>query len=235
MIVEHCYAASYVDLKNESRFENRKLFFGLLLSLVLRKSLQQTSDHKLVLVDFGSAYGHLLDEAKKHGFQPEGVELNTYLIEHCRKRGLTAHPSLDDIASTVDVFTLIDSLYYVPNPKDVLIKMRSCLSLDGMLLSRVTNRNHYAKIRNFFIRDNDYSILGDATVSYSKKGIQKLLELTGYRNVAFIPDRAVGKQRLGASTWLIYKLSIFLYALSGGLINLSPGLIVLARPKQADE
>jgi hypothetical protein len=45
-----------------------------------------------------------------------------------------------------------------------------------------------------------------------------------------LPDSAQGKHNMAWKMWLLYKLSYATYVLSAGLVNVSPGTIVLARP-----
>jgi hypothetical protein len=128
------------------------------------------------------------------------------------------------------VFTLIDSLYYVPNPREILGAVRKKLLPGGLLIARVTNRNLYARVPNLFARDGDFSILGDAMVSYSCRGLSRLLNSTGFRITKLLPDSGQGKQSMGFKRWVLYRFSHGVYAMSGGFVNTSPGLIVLARP-----
>src|SRR5262249_36654995 len=179
-LIGHYYAASYVTLSNEERFlRQRRAFFEYLLSSIDRNR-PSVADRKPLLVDFGCSYGHLLQAAEKPGYTAVGIELNEDLVTQCRARGLNVQPSLAHLSGAVDVFTLIDSLYCVPNPREILLSIRRGLAPAGMLVIRVTNRNQYARIRNSFARDNDFSILGDCTIGYSHHGIRRLLASAGF-------------------------------------------------------
>jgi SAM-dependent methyltransferase len=232
-LIGHYFAASYVNLSNEERFlKQRKEFFQHLLLSIDKTHGRSVLGRSPVLVDFGCSYGHMLEAAQRHAYDAIGIELNEELVRYCRERGLNVQASLDEVPGPVDVFTLIDSLYCVPNPKEILTAMRKKLVPGGILVARVTNRNLYGKIRNFFVRDNDFSILGDCTVSYSHTGIRRLLASADFEIIELLPDSAKGKHNMAWKTWLLYKFSYAAYVLSAGLVNVSPGTIVLARPAQ---
>jgi SAM-dependent methyltransferase len=225
----HQHAASYVDLRNERKFlEHRESFFEFLLATLDQGREPRRDANKLVLADFGCSYGHMLHAAEKHGYRAVGIEVNQDILAVCRSRGLNVYRAVEDVPGAVDVFALIDSLYYVPDPKQLLRAMRDKLAPAGLLIVRVTNRNQYVRIRNWFTRGSDYSALGDCMVAYSLAGITRLLNAAGFHIERVLPDRGQGK-RMPAAKKLFYKLSNIAYVLSAGRISLSPGFIVVAR------
>jgi len=234
-MVDHYYAASYVQEQNEERFFNSRIkFLDYMLSLVCKYGKKQSRDDKgeFSLLDFGSSYGHLLDLAKDKGVQPVGIELNEDLIASCREKGLTVYKQLNDVSKKVDVVTMIDSLYCVPNCKAILNDIKGVLKPDGILLVRITNRNLYAKFLKKYIHKGDLSAIGDATISYSFKGIKKLLVLTGFKVIKVIPDYGRGK-RLGFKKYLYYRFSYILTLLTGKRIVLTPGIIIVAKMEES--
>jgi 2-polyprenyl-3-methyl-5-hydroxy-6-metoxy-1,4-benzoquinol methylase len=227
-LVEHYYAASYVNLDNEDKFlQQRQDFFSYLLDLP-RKYLP-TVPENTTLADFGSAYGHLLEIANKKGFQSVGVELNQELVKYCNQKGLTVVDNLEKIENPVDIFTIIDSLYCVPQPRETISQIVEKVKPGGLIIARVTNRNHYARIRNFFKRDNNYSILGDATVSFSVNSVRKLLTESGLEVIKCLPDTGQSKEIANFTTRAVYNLSALATNLTANSIILSPGVIVIAR------
>ena len=230
-LVTHFYAASYVQPENESKLLNqREGLFQSILEIV-SKTLEH---HKLektnvTLVDFGSAYGHLLEICRESRFNAIGIELNQNMIAHCRQKGLIVYSDLNELTDAVDIFTLIDSLYYIYNPKEILKLIREKLSSNGIMVVRLTNRNLYAKIQNLFKYNKDYSIIGDATISYSVKTAKKLFELTGFEIINIIPDTGKSKKELGWKTRFFYFLTSFFTMLTFNLFVLTPGVIFVAR------
>jgi SAM-dependent methyltransferase len=229
-LFDHCFAASYVNLSNEELLlKRREAFFEHLLLSIDKTHGRSVLGRSPVLVDLGCSYGHMVEAAQKHAYNAIGIELNEELVRYCRERGLNVQASLDEVPGPIDVFTLIDSLYYLPNPREALTEMRKKLAPGGILVARVTNRNLYGRIRNFFVRDNDFTILGDCIVSYSHTGIRRLMASADFEITELLPDSAHGKHNLTWKRWLLYKVSYAAYVLSAGLVNVSPGTIVLAR------
>ena len=229
-LVSHYYAASYVQGKNEeSLFRGRVEFFRWILSLGREYGAVRAAGEPglPVLLDFGSAYGHLLRLAGEQGFHAVGVELNEDLVRACRKRGLTVYGGIDEVPGKVDVVTALDSLYCVADPRSLLAALRDKLQPGGVFLARVTNRNLFARLRAKFVHPGDFSVIGDATVSYSLKGIRKLLDSSGFRIQAVIPDHGQGK-KLGARRRLFYGFTYLLTLAALKRRVLTPGIIVIA-------
>jgi len=234
--VDHYYAASYVQAQNESAFWDARIhFFEYVISLVKKYANMKSKneEHKLTLMDFGSSYGHLIAFANDHGIRAMGVELNEDLIASCKKKGLIVYKNITELPEKVDVVTSIDSLYCVPNPKDVLRDIKNCLKSDGIFVARVTNRNLYARLRARFIQKGDYSIIGDASVSYSLKGLKKLLSLAGFRFMSVVCDYGKGKQ-LPPRKALCYRFCYLLTLLTCKTVILTPGIIVVAKISKED-
>jgi SAM-dependent methyltransferase len=236
-LVSHYYAASYVQSKNEqSLFRARIEFFRWILSLVRSHLPARVADEspRPTLLDFGSSYGHLLSLAQEQRFHAIGVELNEELVRECREKGLCVYQRLDEFPGQVDAVTAIDSLYCVPNVRELLADIRACLKPDGIFLVRVTNRNLYARLNSRFLHKGDLSMIGDATVSYSARSIKKLLSLSGFRVARIIPDYGKGK-KLSACKRLFYLSGYLLTLLTLKRCILTPGIIVVAKQKTPEQ
>lgn len=71
-LVTHFAEAGYAQLENESRFRNaRQNFFRFILEVVA-KHLRRNGGGPPLLVDVGSAYGHLLELAERQGYKAVG-------------------------------------------------------------------------------------------------------------------------------------------------------------------
>lgn len=227
----HYHAASYVQECNEQRFyETRIDFFRYILNLFERyTNIEAKNDKsKITFVDFGSSYGHLLELGRQKGFNMIGIELNTDLRNSCAQKGMKVYKEISEVPEKVDVVTMIDSLYCVPNCTELLNAIKMRMKTNGLLIARVTNRNMYAKLKSRFVSKGDFSSLGDATIGYSLKGIKKLLFVTGFQLVKVIPDRAMGK-KLPIIKKTLYFLSYLLTLLTAKKIIFTPGIIVIAK------
>jgi len=231
-LVSHYYAATYVQDKNEEDLLRSRIgFFRWILSLVRSCGFSQVAGEPrpLTLLDFGSAYGHLLRLAEEQGYRAVGIELNEDLVKSCRQKGLVVLRGFEEFSEKVDAITALDSFYCVADPRELMAKIRDRLRPDGVFVARLTNRNLYAKFRSIFVRKGDWSAIGDATVSYSMKGIRRLLALSGFRIEKVIPDCGRGK-KLAARKRLSYLSTYLLTLLTLQTRILTPGIIVIARP-----
>lgn len=232
---DHYYAASYVKTKNEQRFFRARIgMFGYVLSLA-EKYVDTGStrpNKKFSLLDFGSSYGHLLDLAGDKGIDVIGVEVNEHLMTRCRKKGLMVYKRLSDVPNRVNVVTMIDSLYYVPNCREVLCDIKKCLQPNGTLIARVTNRNLYARLRSKYLHKCNLDAIGDAIISYSLRGIDRLLFYTGFQIIKVIPDHGQGK-KMGFLNRLHYILGYLPTLFTGGRAILTPGFFIVAKTKRS--
>ncbi len=237
-MLDHFYSASYTSFDYESRFwHQRNKFFELILSLI-KKHFNITSDNledasKINIIDLGSSYGHFLKIANNAGFNTIGVEINEDLVKYCNEQGHTAFSSLEQIPPKIeaDVFTLIDSICCIPNPREVLGEIKNRLKPDGILVLRDCNRNLYAGLKAMFQREKDFSILGAAVVSYSVKSFKKLFEeVSGFEIIEIIPEGGFGKN-MPFRKRMFYSGTYFMTKLLANQIIFTPGVIIIAKPK----
>jgi len=230
-IVDHFRAASYVQRENESSlFLARQNFFKFIFTVINKyfQSRGMTKLSFLTLVDFGSSYGHLLELSQQWGFKVIGIELNEDLIQYCTEKKLIVFRKVDNLPEKVDVFTLIDSLYYLPNPREMLLKINAHLKEEGIVVIRITNRNLYAKLLGKLLHRGNLNILGDSIISHSLKSVKILFNLTGFEVIRVIPDRGQGK-RLDLKLKMFYLLTFLLTYLSFKTIILTPGIILVGK------
>jgi 2-polyprenyl-3-methyl-5-hydroxy-6-metoxy-1,4-benzoquinol methylase len=227
-LVSHYYAASYVQDKNEERFLNDRIkFFDYILKLAVQYKPGQRTPADLTLVDFGSSYGHLLELAARGGFRPVGIELNEDLIASCTERGLVVFKEFSQLPDKVDIVVALDSVYCVSDPVELMAQIRECLKPGGILVTRVTNRNLYARMRSRFLDRGNLSAIGDATVSYSRKALLRLLSSSGFNVRKIVCDYGRGK-RMGFKRRFFYFFSYVLTLLTAKQIILTPGIIVIS-------
>lgn len=114
---------------------------------VLLKFLKKTRVTGNRILDIGCSAGFLLDEAKKGGWDPYGVELSKWASDFAKnKLGLEnifcgtlfeAHYPVNYF----DAVVLIDSIEHLTDPKGVLTEIRRILKPSGMLCVNTPNFN----------------------------------------------------------------------------------------------
>jgi SAM-dependent methyltransferase len=224
-VLSHLKAASHTDIKNEERFfKMRMRFFKYLFSLIETHNYSPDS-----WLDFGCSYGHLLEYLKEKNIECAGIEITEGVRLLANKKGLMIFESLDDlpVEKRFDVVSLIDSIYYSDEPVKLIKSLHSRILQNGLVIIRITNRVWLAKVKRILFNGELGLALGDATISYSKKSISYLLERNGFK-ILKITSIEKGKS-LEFKVNIFYFLTAILNTISFGLINLSPGLIVLAQ------
>jgi 2-polyprenyl-3-methyl-5-hydroxy-6-metoxy-1,4-benzoquinol methylase len=225
----HYYAASYVQPDREARFKAQRQQFFAYITTVIEK--HANGPQQLNVGDFGASYGHLLDELIARGHRGVGIELNRDLVASGNQRGLTMVENLGELAAeSFDAFAMIDSLYCLPDPVDALRCVHGLLKPGGVLVTRITNRTHIARNRARITRKNDYSMLGDATVSFSERAVRRAMNSAGFELETTIGDIGIGKQGLRPSTMRLYGAGrVLTRVLPPRWV--APGLITVSRKR----
>jgi 2-polyprenyl-3-methyl-5-hydroxy-6-metoxy-1,4-benzoquinol methylase len=180
-------------------------------------------------LDFGCSYGHLLEYLKGRGVEGYGIEISKEVRVFAQKKGLTIFENLDTLPEEkkFDVVSLIDSIYYSNEPVKLVKSIYPRIKQDGLMVIRITNRNWLAKVKGILFKGELGLTLGDATISYSKKSLCLLLERNGFK-ILKITNTEKGKS-MDLKIRIFYLFTAILHTLSFGLINLSPGVIVIAK------
>ena len=132
----HAIEPLYRDLVDqdyeESAVARRKAF-----SRVLRR-IHDLRPNSRTLLDVGAGTGAFCLEAKRAGFEVEGVEPSAWAIVEGRKRGIDLHegyfPHPDLEGRKFDVVTLLDVIEHVSKPIELLKACRRSLAPGGLLV-----------------------------------------------------------------------------------------------------
>lgn len=137
---------------------------------------------KVSILDVGCGSGGFLSTLDTGKFIKTGIEINPEGAALCRKKGLEVYDQkILDIhfgGRTFDAVTMWHVLEHVPNPVEVLKKISTILSHDGVLLFEVPNTGSfgfkYGKADWFHLDSPRHLVL------YNKKSAAKLCELAGF-------------------------------------------------------
>ena len=91
------------------------------------------------LLDVGCAVGFFLDEARRRGWQVEGLDVSSFAVEYTRQRfGLTAHlgsfTEAELPAGAFDLVTMWDVIEHVPDPKAYVRRAAELLRAGGVIV-----------------------------------------------------------------------------------------------------
>ncbi len=111
------------------------------------------SSQKPVLLDVGCAAGFFLAVAKEHGFEPYGVELNSWLADYGRKKFGLSHVTSGTLesakfsANLFDYVTMWDVLEHVPDPSATLHELSRITKSGGHIVISYPDYNSiFAKL-----------------------------------------------------------------------------------------
>ncbi len=107
-------------------------------TLRITEALPLLSSARVRVLDIGAANGLFLDCAKEHGWQTEGVEMNSANIPVCEQKGhRMTHGSFDDYTNTGESFNVVhmgDVIEHMLDPREAVRKSAQLLSSGGLLI-----------------------------------------------------------------------------------------------------
>jgi SAM-dependent methyltransferase len=185
---EHWDSQSYTSPHHEERFRRaRQSFFESLAAWALAEI--PTGVEFPRVLDVGCSYGHLLEIFQRRGCECYGIEP----VERLRNRlnasaTFTIYASIDEAPSneSYDVITLVDSLYYFPDPIAGLKELARRLRRSGVMVIRVTNRTPLLNLwRVLFPERITAQVFGDQLVAFSHRGVIAALRQSGLAMTSF--------------------------------------------------
>jgi len=197
------------------------------------------------LLDVGSAYGFLLNEAKQLGWKPYGVEISKANVEYSKEKynidifnGYLKEAKYKE--ESFDVVTIIDVLYYSYDPIFELKETRRILKDGGLLIIRDTNRINYIQKSQMLKKSKDlfenffFFGMKDHLYFFNINSCKKMLVKAGFKDITFV-NSMMGcetKKRFSKNKMVRLIMLLFfdaIWFLSCKKICLAPSVIVMAR------
>lgn len=229
LIQEYSESPMWTKPTNEDlTFISRIHFYEYIYSLV-----EQYNNTISRWVDWGCSYGHFVDYLKKSNIISYGVDLSNEAIVSANEKGLIVFKYIEDLPKNkkFDVISLIDSIYYLKTPKNILKVIHNKLNENGLIIIRISNRNWRIKFNKYVLRKKTDTLLIDHIIGFSKQSIVYLLKEAEFE-ILKTTSIERGKTRPPKTKYLwyfYYYLSLFLAFITIGSINLSPGIIIIAK------
>lgn len=160
------------------------------------------------LLDVGCAVGILLDEAKKQGFTPEGVDVSDYAVNQCLKLDLKAF--VGDITvinkkNYYDIITAFEIVEHEYDPVKALKTMALLLKPGGLLVITVPNTETLTnKLMGkywFGWRNKEH------LYHFNQKSLFLLLEKAGFSKIKIEEDSA----RPYLFTYYLERVNFYLF------------------------
>jgi len=201
------------------------------------------------ILDVGCGYGFFLEQARSEGYQTMGTEISKMACEYANNTlGLDVRwgtlKELNLPATSFDVVTCIDVLYYCPAPLIDLREMYRILRPGGVIAVRVLTRIDYARAWQRITRssawDGNPFFEKEHIIHFSVGTMCRMLAAAGYEILRVYPSHLTYWKRYPAGVQVVRKLSdwVFqtLWRLSGGRVCLSPSTTFIGRkPAHAGE
>jgi 2-polyprenyl-3-methyl-5-hydroxy-6-metoxy-1,4-benzoquinol methylase len=130
------------------------------------------------IVDIGCDRGLFLDEARRYGFQVQGVELSEEGRKYCRAIGVPVEMYIKELTQKFDIATLWHVLEHFTHPTEVLSNIHRILKPEGIVLIRVPDfsslSSQLLKEKWLWFQPHHHY------VHYTKRALHFLLERNGF-------------------------------------------------------
>lgn len=152
------------------------------------KTLASLGYFKKSLFDVGCGAGFLMDEARKKGWTTFGIDTGNIPIKYAKSK-LKLNVIRGDFlklnySKKFKVITLIQVIEHLTDPYEILKKISSYLSNDGILVIATPNINSVlSKVLN---EKFNYMIPPEHVIFYSPDTLKKIIEEAGYKVIKII-------------------------------------------------
>lgn len=187
-----------------------------------RKILKRIKKYKKTgnMLDIGCSCGFLLDEARKDGWQPFGVEISEWASKHAKekfnlnvKTGSPADAAFPE--RFFDVIMMIDVLEHVSDPKQTLIEARRILKDDGILCLSTPD---ISSVMSKILKAKWWGINKFHLFYFSKRTLEKILDACGFRVKRYNPHVRAFSLKYWVKRFKAYNL--FLYKILNSISNI---------------
>jgi len=155
-----------------------------------RKTLQTVipdligNDKRPKLLDIGCAMGVLLEEAKKVGFQAQGIDISADAVAYCRKKRL--HVSQTWPESQFDVVTAFEIIEHERDPLAMMRRIHALLTTGGFAV--LTTPNHDSIWRKIMGKWWVGYRHPEHVVFFDPRSLQILCKKAGFRDIEIRRD-----------------------------------------------
>jgi len=153
---------------------------------ILRR-IQKYTKGKGSLLEIGCAVGFLLDEAQKDGWQVQGVDVSQWAVDYAKEKfGLNVLlGNLKEVGlpqGHFDAIILSDTIEHINFPKEVLIKIRSLLSPQGVLYINTPNID---SLVSRVLRAKWWGLNQLHLYYFTKNTLSQMLEAAGFDTIVW--------------------------------------------------
>lgn len=153
---------------------------------VLLKKIARFKDRGRLL-DVGCATGFLLDEAKKIGWEPYGIDMSEWAVNFAKEKlslnvfkGLLKEASFPD--NYFDAVVINDVIEHMPDPKEILQEVRRILNPAGVLCISTPDVNSFT---SKLLKARWWGIQQAHIYYFSKETLSKMLDAAGFKALKY--------------------------------------------------
>ena len=228
---------SYID-EREDKFlrdiESRRRIRNLV------SYLKPATNRAWKLLDVGSSFGNLVDNARNMGINATGMDVSEYVTKSS-KNGVIYGDVCVSIDEKYDAITMVEVIEHLSNPKKALKNCYNALEDNGLLLIQTTNMD--SLVRRFEGEHSRYYLPGHLFY-FSKKTLTAMLKQQGFKIVKIYYGHETGflpaifrrsfanLKRYKRHDWMIMAYTTVLYWLSKihiGNFAVHNGMVIIAK------
>ena len=205
-------------------------------------AIEKIRPNKGALLDYGSNFGHFLDMARDRGWSAVGADAFEKGVAATREKGFQTFlawelEDLDLPNSSLDAYVSNDVFYYVWDPYRHLQKAYDLLKPGGAFVVRTSNKLAIETFLRRIISAGDKrnkvmsGYLQGQFHSIQVNTLAKVMTQIGFKVHSTVGAMTAPPQEYSKKTIAMYKMADVLHWLTGGGINVSPGVMIVAEKR----
>lgn len=172
---------SYID---ERKVRGSRLVWSRRIKKLIEIYTMENSREPKTILDVGCSFGGLLEEAKRFGLQPYGVEISEYSANYAKSRGIEVFVGdvldIDMGSNRFDIITLIEVVEHLRDPVSVMRKIYNANTDGGIVLIQTANIDG---LQSRFWGGNYHYYLPGHLHYFSNTALRNLLTKVGYGKI----------------------------------------------------
>lgn len=189
--IEHFTRATYTNIEYVRRYDAAKL---AIFKRGLRWANEVTPQQPRLMLDFGCSCGTVMQMFKEHGWNIMGIEISPTAQKMLDERNLPWARCLEESGlalGSVDVVMMNDTIYYLPDPIETWVQIRSYTKPGGRIFLRHPTRwgllHLLLKVRRKSALGQH--LWGDHIHLFSRRSTKLTLKRAGFIDVRFYREK----------------------------------------------
>ena len=175
-IYQQKFESDFVVNPNENIKNEFRRIYRLPKQLFLLKKIKKYMRAPASILDVGCGRGYFLDEARRHGYEIDGIEYSSSALYYCSKIGINIHKNINTLEKNYDIILIHNTLSKTPNPIETISRYYNLLNPNGIIILTVPFRSK--NVQQLFDIPKERFFTQEYLQQFSNRSLEILLNQT---------------------------------------------------------